>query len=157
MHNVIILIKSVLNKDKNHYYHNIILEECSYQLAKSNHKTFFHSIIIWIFGETKVTEEKFCASKNLIKIWNVNGDNIVILKLVKTKTNFNYLIGYLDKAIRPLFLIVPKMSGYVKTFKVKDGDKHKNNKLMSFCIDDEMLLTNIELFGIRLKILKILN
>ena len=149
MHNVIILIKSVLNKDKNHYYHNIILEECSYQLAKSNHKTFFHSIIIWRSGETKVTKEKFCASKN--------GDNIVILKLVKTKTNFNYLIGYLDKAIRPLFLIVPKMSGYVKTFKVKYGDKHKNNKLMSFCIDDEKLLTNIKLFGIRLKILKILN
>ena len=149
LYNVIILIKSVLNKDKNHYYHNIILEECSYQLAKSNHKTFFHSIIIWRFGETKVTKEKFCASKN--------GDNIVILKLVKTKTNFNYLIGYLDKAIRPLFLIVPKMSGYVKTFKVKDGDKHKNNKLMSFCIDDKKLLTNIKLFGIRLKILKILN
>ena len=33
------------------------------------------------------------------------------------------------------------MSGYVKTFnKVKDGDKYKNNKLMSFCINDEKLL-----------------
>ena len=31
---------------------------------------------------------------------------------------------------------MPKMSGYVKTFKVKEG----NNKLMSFCIDDEKLL-----------------
>ena len=29
------------------------------------------------------------------------------------------------------------MSGYVKTFKVKDGDKYKNNKLMSFHIDDK--------------------
>ena len=29
------------------------------------------------------------------------------------------------------------MSGYVKTFKVKDGHKGKNNKLMSFRIDDE--------------------
>ena len=28
-----------------------------------------------------------------------------------------------------------KMSGYVKTFKVKDGHKEKNNKLMSFPID----------------------
>ena len=35
---------------------------------------------------------------------------------------------------------MPKMSGYVKTFKVKDGDKNKNNKLMSFRIDDEKLL-----------------
>ena len=31
---------------------------------------------------------------------------------------------------------MPKMSGYVKKFKVKDG----NNKLMSFRIDDEKLL-----------------
>ena len=29
------------------------------------------------------------------------------------------------------------MSRYVKTFKVKDGYKDKNNKLMSFCTDDE--------------------
>ena len=34
LHNVIILIKSVLNKDKNHYYYNILLEKCLYQLAK---------------------------------------------------------------------------------------------------------------------------
>ena len=32
------------------------------------------------------------------------------------------------------------MRGYVKTFKVKDGDQDKNNKLMSFRIDDEKLL-----------------
>ena len=42
-----------------------------------------------------------------------------------------------DKAIRPLVLIVPKMAGYVKTFKVKDEDNYKNNKLMSFRVDDE--------------------
>ena len=42
------------------------------------------------------------------------------------------MIGYLDKAIRPIVLIMPKMNGYVKTFKVKDGDKHKINKLISF-------------------------
>ena len=33
----------------------------------------------------------------------------------------------------------------LRHFKVKDGDKDKNNKLMSFRIDDE-------LFGLRLKI-----
>ena len=32
------------------------------------------------------------------------------------------------------------MSGYVKSFKVKDGDKDKNNKLISFHIDDGKLL-----------------
>ena len=42
------------------------------------------------------------------------------------------MIGYLDKAIRPLVLIMPTMSGYVKTFKTKEGNKDKNNKSMSF-------------------------
>ena len=32
------------------------------------------------------------------------------------------------------------MSGYVRTFKVKDGDKDKSSKLMSFHIDDKKLL-----------------
>ena len=65
--------------------------------------------------------------KNLGKeIWDVNVDNIVISKLVKTKINSKYLIGYLDKTVRPLVLIVLKMSGYVKTFKVKE----RNNKLI---------------------------
>ena len=43
------------------------------------------------------------------------------------------MIGYLNKAIRSLVLIMPKTSGYVKTFKIED----KNNKLVSFCIHDE--------------------
>ena len=42
--------------------------------------------------------------------------------------------------MRLLVLIMPKMSGCVKTNKVKDGDKDKNNKLMSFERDDEKLL-----------------
>ena len=32
------------------------------------------------------------------------------------------------------------MRGDVKTFKVKEGDEDKNNKLMYFRIDDEKLL-----------------
>ena len=54
---------------------------------------------------------------------------------MKTETNSKYLTGYLDKAMRPLVLIMPKMNGYVKTFKAKEG----GNKLMSFLIDDEKL------------------
>ena len=55
--------------------------------------------------------------------------------LVKRKTNSNYMIGHLDNDIRPLDLILPKMSGYVKTFKDKGEDN--NNKLMSLRIDDD--------------------
>ena len=35
---------------------------------------------------------------------------------------------------------MPKLSGYVKKFKVKEGDKDKSNKLMFFRIGDEKLL-----------------
>ena len=38
------------------------------------------------------------------------------------------MIGYLDKAIRQLVLIMSKLSGHVKTFKSKEVDKDKNNK-----------------------------
>ena len=48
------------------------------------------------------------------------------------------MIGYLDDVIRPLVLVLPKMSGYVKTFKHKGRDK--NNKLLSWRIDDDKLL-----------------
>ena len=50
------------------------------------------------------------------------------------------MIWYLDKVITTLVLIIPKISGYVKTFIVKDGDQDKNNKLMSFGTDNEKLL-----------------
>ena len=69
--------------------------------------------------------------KKPIKIWDVNVDNIVISKLVKTKTNSKYLIGYLDKAIRALLLIMLKISGYVKMFRVKDGYE---DKAINWCL-----------------------
>ena len=43
------------------------------------------------------------------------------------------------------------MSGYLKAFKVKDGDKDKNNKLMSFHIDDEKLLENHSAIWIKIE------
>ena len=46
------------------------------------------------------------------------------------------MIRHLDEGIRPLVLIKLKISGYVKTFKVKEG----YNKLMSFRIGDETLV-----------------
>ena len=94
-----------------------------------------------------MAKEKSHAAKRPTKIWNINVDNIIISKLVQTKTNSKYLIEYLDKTTRPLVFIMPKMSGNVKTFKVKE----RNNKLVSFRIDNEKLLqkykaiwTNIE-------------
>ena len=83
--------------------------------------------LMFRFGEREIPKEKFYAAKKPMKFLDVNVDNIVISKLVKRKTNSKYCIGYLDKAVRPLVSIMPKMSGCVK-----NGDKDKNNKLILF-------------------------
>ena len=136
LHNVITHITSVLNKDKNHYYYQIFSENGHINYLKNNYKHFVCSMLMVKVGKTEVAKETFYAAKKPIKSWDDNFDNIVISKLVQTKINSNYLIGYVNKAIRPLVLIIPKTSGYVKTFKVED----KDNKSMSFRIDNEKLL-----------------
>ena len=62
------------------------------------------------FGETKEAKEKFYEAKKTINIWDVNVDNIVISKLVETKTNSKYLTEYLDKFVGPLVLVLPKIN-----------------------------------------------
>ena len=41
LYNVIILIKSVLSKDRNHHYYKIFLEKCSYQLDEKYSQNIF--------------------------------------------------------------------------------------------------------------------
>ena len=84
------------------------------------------------FGKLKITKERFYAAKKPISIWDVNLDNILISKLIETETNSQYLSEYLDKVITPLAFILPKMSAYVKPFKVKG----KTNSLIYFHIND---------------------
>ena len=110
------------------------------------------------FGEKKIVEiwreknskRKALCCKKPNQYLDVNIDNMVISKLMQTETNIKYLIEYLDKVIRPLVLIPPKMRGYFKIFKVKD----KNNKLMSFRINDEKLLEKYKTIWTKIKDLK---
>ena len=46
------------------------------------------------------------------------------------------------------------MDMYVTTFKVKDGDKNENNKLMSFRTDDEKLLEKCKAISTMIEDLK---
>ena len=41
LNNVIMHIKSILNKDKNQYYYKIFLEKCSYRFGKKLSQNFF--------------------------------------------------------------------------------------------------------------------
>ena len=91
-----------------------------------------------IRGERSSTRtDLYCKKTN--KICDVNVDNTNKSKLVKIKSSSKYLVGHLDKAIRPLVLIMLKTSGYVKVFQ----DKEENNKLMTFCIDEDLKSINL--------------
>ena len=54
------------------------------------------------------------------KIWDVDIDNVVTSKLIKTKNKSKDLNRYLVEIITPLILISRKMSRYVKTFRAKN-------------------------------------
>ena len=47
----------------------------------------------------KSKKRKVLCCKKTYKIWDTNVDNIVISKLIETKTYSKYLIGYSDKPI----------------------------------------------------------
>ena len=59
-----------------------------------------------------------------------------------SEKNYKYFIGYLyiDHKVKPLHIILPKTSAYVKSY---DGQ----TKRMYFLIEDDELLENIILFG----------
>ena len=70
LHNVIIHIKSILNKDKNHYDYKTFLKKSFYQLAKKWSQIFVHSIIMMRFEDREIAKEKVLCFK---KAYNSSG------------------------------------------------------------------------------------
>ena len=50
LHNFMTFIKSVFNKNQNHYYYNIFLEKCSYQLDENNGNKYYTQVFVWMFA-----------------------------------------------------------------------------------------------------------
>ena len=99
-------------------------------------------MIIVRSGQSKVSIEEFYGAEKPVMFGMLMLKNIVISNLIEIKNNSKYLMGYLDEVVRPLVSVLPEESGYVKTFKVKDGDKDKNSKLISLHINHSKLLEN---------------
>ena len=67
LHNVIILVKSILDKDRNRYYCKIFLEKYLYQLAKKQSQnlfSYYNNVENW--REKKIAKEKFYVGKKHI-------------------------------------------------------------------------------------------
>ena len=85
------------------------------------------------FGDIAVYKKRFYAPKQAIALNLVKPNKIAACYRVKHSDNvFRYFIGYLDDddVIRPVCIISPQMSGYIKYF-------HNGGKNMSFKIEDE--------------------
>ena len=88
------------------------------------------------FGDIVVNKNEFHASKQAIDLNLVKANKIVVSdKFKHSDDGFEYFIGYLhdDDIIRPLCIILPQMSGYIKYF--DNGGKICHLKLkMKVCI-----------------------
>ena len=79
-----------------------------------------------VFNDTEVNKKDFYASKQAIPFNLANTHNIVICYRVKQNNNtYKYFIGYScdDGVIKPLYIALSKMSGYIKYFE-NGGKKH---------------------------------
>ena len=84
------------------------------------------------FDNIRVNKKKFHKSKQVIDLMSVKVDQIVISdKFKHSDEGFKYFIGYQEgEIVKPLCIILPQMSGYIKYF--ENGGKN-----MSFLIKDD--------------------
>ena len=84
------------------------------------------------FNNIRVNKKEFHKSKQPIDLMLVNVDQIVVSdKFKHNNEGFKYFIGYQEgEIVKPLCIILPQMSGYIKYF--ENGGKN-----MSFLIKDD--------------------
>ena len=103
------------------------------------------------FGDKKIKKSNFYKNKNVAKIDDVDVNKILVSKKEPygTKNSFKYFMQYNHyDVIRPLWIKVSQMTGYVRTF--------ESNTTMSFKITDKRLLKKYNQIWKRVeKILKI--
>ena len=102
------------------------------------------------FDNIVVDKKEFHKSKQPIDLNLVNVDQILISdKFKHTDDGFKYFIGYKeDRIVKPLCIILPQLSGYIKYFE-------NGGKKMSFVIKDDDVLDKYN--SIWSNITKILN
>ena len=83
------------------------------------------------FNNIILNKKEFHKSKESIDLLSVNVDQIVVSdKFKHNNEGFKYFIGYQEgEIVKPLCIILPQMSGYIKYF--ENGSKN-----MSFLIKD---------------------
>ena len=84
------------------------------------------------FNNIRLNKKEFHKSKEPIDLMSVNVDQIVVSdKFKHNNEGFKYFIGYQEgEIVKPLCIILPQMSGYIKYFEYGSPN-------MSFLIKDD--------------------
>ena len=84
------------------------------------------------FNNIGLNKKEFHKSKESIDLFSVNVDQIVVSDIcIHNNEGFKHFIGYQKgEIVKPLCIILPQMSGYIKCF--ENGGKN-----MSFLIKDD--------------------
>ena len=87
------------------------------------------------FDNVEINKKEFHVSKQPFPLNFVNVNQILIAgKFKQSDMGFKYFIGYKDdNTIRPLCIVLPQISGYVKYFDI-------SGKNMSFMIKDDSIM-----------------
>ena len=98
------------------------------------------------FNNIRLNKKEFHKSKEPIDLMSVIIDQIVVSdKLKHDNKGFKYFISYQEGGIvKPLCIILPQMSGYIKYFENRD-------KSMSFLIKDDEVWEKYKATGMWLK------
>ena len=91
---------------------------------------------ILTFGDIEIEKHKFYRNKTPIFLKDVGIEKVLVSnKISFGERNYKYFNGYLnnDNKVKPLHIILPKTSAYVKSY---DGQ----TKWMHFLIEDDDLL-----------------
>ena len=99
------------------------------------------------FNNIRFNKKEFQKSKEPIDLMSVNVDQIVVSNKFKhSDEGYKYFIGYQEhEIVKPLCIILPQMSGYIKYFK-------EGGKMMSFLLNMTRCGKNMNKFGMSLKI-----
>ena len=103
------------------------------------------------FRDKEIDKKEFYSSKHAILLDSLDLSKIIVSnKWKNSDTTCKYLCGYLnDDVVRPLCVILPQMSGYIKCF--DDGAKN-----MSFITDDKEIYAKCnEIWNVIKKLLKL--
>ena len=81
------------------------------------------------FNNIRLNKKEFHNSKKPIDLLSVNVDQIVVFdKFKHSNEGFKYFIGYQEgEIVKPLWIILPQVSGYIKYFE-------NGGKKMSFLL-----------------------